>query len=50
LTTLDPRLKVNKAMASVMRFHQTIPNGFYASALRLKLYTLLEQLQTDDNV
>jgi transposase InsO family protein len=29
------------------RFHQTIQNEFYASAFRRKLYTSLEQLQTD---
>jgi transposase InsO family protein len=29
------------------RFHQTIQNEFYASALRRKLYTSLEQLQAD---
>jgi hypothetical protein len=30
-----------------MRFHQTIQNEFYASAFRKKLYTSLEQLQSD---
>ena len=29
------------------RFHQTIQNEFYATAFRRKLYTSLEQLQTD---
>jgi transposase InsO family protein len=29
------------------RFHQTIQNEFYASAFRKKLYTSLEQLQSD---
>ncbi len=29
------------------RFHQTIQNEFYASAFRRKLYTSLEELQTD---
>jgi transposase InsO family protein len=29
------------------RFHQTIQNEFYASTFRRKLYTSLDQLQTD---
>ena len=32
------------------RFHQTIQNEFYATAFRRKLYTSLEQLQTDVDI